>query len=236
MAALAAGSVSPDLLYFLPVAGVPRWVPDTHAAQGVVTTDLLLGISAWIVWRLLSPPLRELCPEGIRGRWSLPRPTRVWWVLVPIGVMIGAVTHVVWDEFTHAGRFGDMHVWWLAADYVSPIGPMPGYRYAQFLSGLVGLMIVVWVGWRQPCRHGYLSRAPIAARAAPWVVLGGGLVGGLARLIAAASATTEPSLLTFAAVTGAMGGGGFALMLLASVTGLGLSRAGVATSRRRRTS
>lgn len=226
LAALAAGSMSPDLPYFLPVVGVPQWTPDTHTALGVVTTDLLLGISAWIVWRLLSPALRELSPRDIRARWSMPRPTQRWWVAVPIAVLVGATTHVVWDEFTHAGRFGDAHFSGLAASYASPIGLLPGYWYAQYLSGLVGLGVVVWVGWRQPRLRVEPSRVPIAARAAPWVVLVGGILGGVTRLSGVDSASAR--LLTFATITGTMGGGSLALILLASVSSLSLRRARIA--------
>lgn len=62
---------------------------------------------------------------------------------MPLALAIGAASHVLIDEFTHAGRAGATHVAVLAASYLSPLGgSWEGYRWAQYLLGAIGLAIV----------------------------------------------------------------------------------------------
>ena len=63
--ALVAGSVAPDLPYYLPVELGVR----THTAAAVVGADLLLGLLLWAVWHgVVAAPgawtLRSLSPIG----------------------------------------------------------------------------------------------------------------------------------------------------------------------------
>lgn len=55
-----------------------------------------------------------------------------------LAVLIGSVTHVLWDEFT-TNRFGTEHFHTLAASYSTPFGTLAGYRLLQYASGVVGL-------------------------------------------------------------------------------------------------
>lgn len=139
-AALAAGSMAPDLPYFVPVLSdlVSRGM-STHSAAGVVTVDLGMGIVTWAVWRALAPALHDLAPRVVRTRWQpWTRPTaRAHQVM--LAVALGAATHVGWDEFTHEGRFGTRHVAALAETHTVMPADLPGYRYAQYLSGVAGL-------------------------------------------------------------------------------------------------
>lgn len=172
-AALAAGSMSPDLWYYLPGEWVPQ--PSTHTPWGILVWDLLFGIVMWVAWRAASGPLHDIAPEPVRRRWHLPRESFGAWRFVPLAVLIGAVTHVLWDEFTHAGRFGESHVAALAAGYATPWGPTAGYQLLQYLSGVVGLVIVVWVGLRVPQRTTPVRRHPRLAALTPFAVMLGGL-------------------------------------------------------------
>lgn len=67
-AALAAGSMSPDLGYFLPFSSrMPRHA--THSVVGIVTWDLLFGVAMWLVWRWAVPPCenchqQQSVPDG----------------------------------------------------------------------------------------------------------------------------------------------------------------------------
>ncbi len=56
-------------------------------------------------------------------------------------MVLGAITHLVWDSFTHAGRWGVEVVPWLHTEHLG----LPGYKWAQFASGLLGLaVLVIW--------------------------------------------------------------------------------------------
>ena len=63
--ALVAGSIAPDVPFYLPV-GLP-WA--THTALAVVTVDLLVAALAWALWHaLLAPAALSAAPAGVRGR------------------------------------------------------------------------------------------------------------------------------------------------------------------------
>jgi len=121
----------------------------THTATGVISTDVLVGLGAWLVWVLvLERPLRAVAPRTLAGRLP-PAPTvrerlgsPLLVLLVLVALAFGAATHVGWDEFTHPDRFGDRHVPLLA----ERVGPIAGHEWAQYLSSIVGLVVQsVWV-------------------------------------------------------------------------------------------
>jgi hypothetical protein len=163
--ALVIGSMAPDFPFFLPFDPGIR----THTAAAIVTTDLLFGIPAWFLWHaLLAAPALWAAPRPLRARLSgIPlgvgvrlRDLRAV-LLTVVALAVGSATHVLWDEFTHARRWGPEHLpaldetWWL----------MPGYRWLQYVSSLVGLLVLLaWLvhWWR---------RTPATSdsdRPAPW--------------------------------------------------------------------
>ena len=203
--ALVIGSVAPDLPYYLPL-DLP-W--DTHTASAVVTTDLLLGGLAWVVWHaLLAEPALAWAPGALRSRLTgvpLGPGVRIrsvrGLVLTVLALVVGAATHVLWDEFTHAGRWGTEHLPALARDW----GPLPGYRWLQYAGGVLGgAVLLVWLvrWWRRA------PRAPLPARPAAWpawvAIAGAGLLTGVAGALAAPD-------ISKAAWLGATWGGGAVL-------------------------
>jgi hypothetical protein len=166
--ALVIGSMAPDIPFFLPIDPGLR----THTAAAIVTTDLLFGVPAWFVWHaLLAAP----------ALWAAPRPVRARLTGVLLGVRVrlrnlqaaaltvvalalGSATHVFWDEFTHARRWGPEHLPALDGNW----GLMPGYRWLQYLSTLVGgLILLGWLAhwWR---RTPAFPDLPDPDRVAPW--------------------------------------------------------------------
>lgn len=225
IAALAAGSMSPDLPYFQPFGDWRLLSPPTHSVAGILTWDLLFGIGLWALWRAGARPVHDLVPDLIRDRWRPPgRPTTGrGWGLAAVAVLIGAATHVLWDEFTHAGRFGTTHLAAIAALYPTPLGELPGYRILQYASGAVGLLIVGWVGLRQPV---YVQRPrprPRLALAAAWLVPLAGLAAAAARL----GTLPDPGGLrvaAFAGITAAIGGAVVVAILVTAGHALTTSR------------
>lgn len=144
--ALVIGSMVPDLSYYVPI---PVDSGHTHTAAGVFDVDLPLGLLCFAIWQLLVAPMAvAVAPAAVRRRLPAPAPVRSWlWqpgdlrqaLLLVISLVAGAATHVVWDEFTHVGRFGYRHLSWLADQH----GPLPGYRWAQYGSGVVGALVLV---------------------------------------------------------------------------------------------
>ncbi|WP_222194409.1 DUF4184 family protein [Modestobacter italicus] len=202
--ALVAGSIAPDLPYYAPVH--PGFA--THTTLAVLTVDLLLGALLWALWHgLLSGPALEFAPAGVRGRLDDVRPglgrrlrTPRQAALVVAGLLVGAATHVLWDEFTHPGRWGTEHVALLRGSWAG----LPAHRWAQEGSGVLGLLLLLgWLAWW------WRRSAPVPATGrsawwAPWLaVVVSGLVGGLTALPGAADARS-------AAVEAAFRGGGVA--------------------------
>ncbi|SFF59467.1 DUF4184 family protein [Blastococcus tunisiensis] len=184
--ALVAGSVAPDLPFYLP--GSPS-LP-THTAWAVVTLDVLLAAAAWALWHgLLAAPALAAAPRGLRGRLAgvplgvrvrLRSPAAVGRSLLALA--LGAATHVLLDEFTHPGRWGSELVPGLADTW----GLLPGYRWLQYAGSVLGCAILL--GWlvRWWLRTPATTVPARPARWWPWVLLvtGGVVPGGLAALAA----------------------------------------------------
>ncbi|MGW3125662.1 DUF4184 family protein [Streptomyces sp. NPDC001076] len=115
-AVLVAGSFAPDLTYYAASA-----VPDamefgdfTHSFTGVLTVDVLFSWALVALWLLVREPLVALAPRTRQGRVAAllrcgaPRAraglsTAAWWY---VSAVLGALTHVIWDAFTHHDRWG----------------------------------------------------------------------------------------------------------------------------------
>ncbi|MDA0167964.1 DUF4184 family protein [Solirubrobacter taibaiensis] len=189
--ALVIGSITPDLPYYLPG---PLTSARTHAVSGIVTFDLALGLLAFLVWHvLLAPTAVALAPAALRERLApgLPVPVREhlarWWVVL-VSLVIGAATHVVWDSFSHPGRWGTNRIAWLREEH----GPVMGYTWVQYGSGALGfvvLALVVGHWWLRTPRTAGRQRVPAFDRRVVLicvvVVLVSGVIGAVAGLATA---------------------------------------------------
>ena len=186
MTALIAGSMVPDIPLFM---GWHAGYEVTHSLVGVLVLDVGLTVGVLVVWFLaVRDAVVDLAPESARLRLPVrARLTVRQWVLTPLGACIGAATHVLWDEFTHPGRWGSRHVAWLSAEHAG----LPGLRWLQYASGLLGLVVVLWAA----ARH-LESLVPVATARPPAVLPGFVLPGvlalaALAGLISAGSETSS---------------------------------------------
>lgn len=99
----------------------------------------MLAVALW--FGLVRDTLVDLAPDAVRCRLvAHVRLSRREWLLVPPAALVGAATHLGWDAFTHADRWGVALVPWLQADH----GALPGYKWAQYVCGVVGLAVVCW--------------------------------------------------------------------------------------------
>lgn len=182
-AAIAVGAMSPDLPLFL--RGTPVTYQLTHSnllATGLIALALLL---VW--WAVLRPAVRELSPRWLATRlpqnWDAvgldivatvrgghdggaQRPRSQAWVvglLIAASLLLGVASHVVWDAFTHEGRWGLD----LFPALTERWGPLDGYKWLQHASSVVGLAIVL--GWMVVWFRRQTRRAPVA-RVLPSVV------------------------------------------------------------------
>jgi hypothetical protein len=137
----------PDFRVFLP------WRfghVETHSAMALLIFCLPVGvITYWLFQGLVKTPILEVLPEGPYARWRpFAAPAHIGsarqWVLAACGVLGGAVTHLVWDAFTHEGARG---VRWfpLLDDPMIEMGRrhVDGVAVMQDLSSLIGLVAVL---------------------------------------------------------------------------------------------
>jgi hypothetical protein len=132
---------------------------------------------------------------------------------VPGSVILGAITHVLIDSFTHADRWGTRRI--LALDAV--IGGLPVYKWLQFGLGGLGLAVVIfWCAhWlRRAAVRPYVPRIPAIGRSLSWWAVGGVALGAVASLLAgqlAAGSALESG--AYRVVTGSIGLTGAAVLL-----------------------
>ena len=155
LSALVVGSMVPDVPVFSRSADTYAL---THGPLGIVTIDVVLGVAALVLWFVvLREPLADLAPGPVRARVEpRARLARSRWPWVVPAIVVGALTHVAWDEMTHPGRWGARHVAWLAELH----GPMAGALWLQYTSGVVGTLAVVAVALRVVLRRPARSRGP----------------------------------------------------------------------------
>lgn len=168
--ALVVGSCAPDLAYALGVFGTTA-----HTLKGLFIFCLPIGLVAY-AWAeaLLLPVLARSLPTWRGIQWArfavtrgLPSSPRGW-IAAASAVLLGALTHILWDGLTHRLRwparelYGDVRIQLGFMD-------MPLPNFLQLASSVVGTAIVL----------GYLARQ--YPRLAP---AEGGTPGQLASLLA----------------------------------------------------
>jgi hypothetical protein len=147
LSAAVIGAMVPDFGLFFPWR-IHRF--ETHSALALLTFCLPVGMTTyWVFQFLIKTPVLEVLPEGAYARWrpfSSPADFQSirQWVLAACGVLAGAVTHLVWDAFTHENARGIRMIPWLE-DPIVDIGShrLAGVRLLQDGSSLIGLVIVL---------------------------------------------------------------------------------------------
>jgi hypothetical protein len=185
LSAVVIGAMVPDFGLFLP------WRMhrvETHSAMALFTFCLPVGMAAyWVFQYLIKAPVLEVLPDGAYARWRpFSSPADVasvrQWILVAFGVVAGAVTHLVWDAFTHENARGVRLVPWLEEPIEIGAHHMGGVRLLQDGSSLIGLAVVLGLivyglrpGNAQPIRPRPLRAAERWAWVAAYMVAAVGL-------------------------------------------------------------
>lgn len=90
-AALAIGSMMPDMHYFLPLLR-KNWPLPSHQLISLPLFCLPVG---WLLWRLWRP----IWTSNVLVDCEAPPSPALWRVLLALA--IGTLTHLAWDAFTH---------------------------------------------------------------------------------------------------------------------------------------
>ena len=152
--ALVIGSLAPDLWYLVPL--VQR--ADSHALAGLLWFCLPAGVALYLLFHLLlKEPLIALLSARLSTFACRGLPARSWGAVV-LSLVVGIVTHFVWDEVTHSDA------------------PRPGVNWVQHLNTLAGAAILAWWVWRKlrsvPAQPPRLSRWARAGAFAAFAAVG----------------------------------------------------------------
>lgn len=213
--ALVAGSVAPDVFWFVPrLPGVG--LTKTHEFASVLWLDPLLALVLLAVFHvLLKRPLLALAPSPLAAR--LPRCfswKRPGWIA--LSLVLGAATHVGWDAFTHES--GGLPFLKIPIVTGVDVG-----RLIQLVSTIAGAAVLAWwlVRWyrtapERPVPAGTRHRTAVTA-----FLVVSALTGVLVQVLpflAHHDAMTRAGVVgnaTYLAVTGACSGFFAALALYA---------------------
>jgi hypothetical protein len=141
------GSMVPDFGSLVP-GTVARW--QTHSLPALFTFCLPVGLSVyWLTLLLLRPALLEVLPDRAYVRLraahaaaSIRQPGA--WLYAAAALLLGAVTHLIWDGFTHENARG-VRMFPLLTD----LGPeidghaLHLYRWLQYGSSVLGLAVLL---------------------------------------------------------------------------------------------
>ena len=151
LSALVVGSMAPDFPYFILAEGLYFF---SHTIWGMIFWCLPMGfLVLWIFHKYLKFPMVSLLPLNHQKRLLLItekfsfRPVRRS-LQIALSIMIGALTHIVWDSFTH--KHGWMVQFFPGLNF--PIFTLPGtpfsfplYRLLQHTSTLIGgVLLAYW--------------------------------------------------------------------------------------------
>jgi hypothetical protein len=176
LSAVIVGAMVPDFGLFFP------WRPprfETHSVGGLFTFCLPVGMAAyWLFQYFIKAPVLEVLPEGAYARWRpFSSPAQLTsirqWILVAIGVLAGAVTHLVWDAFTHENARGVRMIPWLDEPIDIGAHHVAGLRLLQDGSSLIGLIIVLGLvayGLRRGREEAVRERPLGAAERRAWLL------------------------------------------------------------------
>lgn len=140
--ALVIGTQVPDLPMFFP-ALTPSYEV-THSWYWGAPVNLAYGLTLLWLCEWVRPAVVALLPEVVRRRLSGPLDSTIsqhcFWRLGG-AVVIGAATHLLWDEFTHASGLGVRALPILERPWLHM---QPGYKVLQHSSGVLGVMFLSW--------------------------------------------------------------------------------------------
>ena len=158
LSALIIGSMTPDLAYisniFLKIFWyfTDIWV-DEHSIQGVFVNSIPMGLTVFFLFHLfMAPVFVSLFPKKLKqyipAYLFIGKTPNIPFHIITLSLIIGALTHIFWDFFTH--QYGiPQYINWMNQPLTSIDGYdiMP-YRLLQHFSTLFGLSLLLFLIWR----------------------------------------------------------------------------------------
>jgi len=207
LTALMVGSMAPDFIYFFSQHASRSL---SHSITGLFTFCLPVGLFTWLFYVAI---LEKATITLLSDRWHT-RFAHTDAITVPLiaraafAIFLGAITHLVWDSFTHRATFAT-HAFPVLLRPTPGLAWLPIYHLLHGLSSVVGLLILArWARHlhRQPAKS-LIRPYRISERmriAALWLLLAATLVAGFLDWLPYAHARYDAQFF-FAAVGGMSG-------------------------------
>jgi Domain of unknown function (DUF4184) len=176
--ALAIGSMVPDVPYFVPL-GIDRHLG--HSIPALFWFCVPMGlIIYWLFEYFLKQPFISLCPLSLQSRLVAMPVAKASMMAIIGSLLIGAITHLLWDSFTHANSPWLLYLPFLETQLFS-LGSYKVYVFKVFQHGStfvgLGLMAYWFIRWYRKAPHQLVSSIlPLRQRIRIW---GGILISGL---------------------------------------------------------
>jgi hypothetical protein len=135
LAPLAIGATMPDVQYFVRLSAHGHF---THTLPGLLLVCLPIGwLVLWLFDRFGRAGVAALLPP----QWKLPDPPQSRPVLLTsLAILIGSVTHVLWDACTHDYGLVVRALPVLTAPVAPSVPGLPWYALLQHTSTIVGML------------------------------------------------------------------------------------------------
>lgn len=150
-AALIAGSMAPDLPYFIFRWGAGGYA---HTFPGIIFLSIPMGVVLFLLFLYFVPKGAKLLSAYHRQfvqSWFAQRPPMSfrYSLLVISSVFIGAITHVLWDSFTHSTGWSVAEIPYLRTE-LAHVGHWHIHLYTllQHGSTALGFLLISWAYMR----------------------------------------------------------------------------------------
>jgi membrane-bound metal-dependent hydrolase YbcI (DUF457 family) len=149
LTALIIGSITPDFEYFIRMRVKSEF---SHTLPGLFYFDLPLGMCLFVLFNaVVRNPLVANLPVAIRGRFLL-FPSLDWRVqlrrrfgVICFSLVVGALSHLLWDSFTHAGGYYVQMIPALQKNVVVMGATFPVFKVLQHISSILGIITILTV-------------------------------------------------------------------------------------------
>jgi hypothetical protein len=154
LTALVIGSMTPDLVYFIP--GCEPLSDFSHTIIGIIVLGIPMGLAALAIFEyLIKFPALTLLPAahqrrmyGVTGAYTFFPAAR--FLRIAASVLAGALTHIAWDSFTHLDGWVVRRIpAFQSTAFVLFGSNVQVYKILQHGSTLLGIFVLLYwyIGW-----------------------------------------------------------------------------------------
>ncbi len=138
--ALCIGAICPDIALLFPFFDYSY----AHSLKGVVGFSLPYGLALFLITKYSG--IQYIQHVYYRAFFSKAPPAEnvylSHWVLLLTAIIFGALTHIVWDAFTHKGGYGVTNYPVLALQLNFNNFQLPIYKLLQYGSSILGVIVL----------------------------------------------------------------------------------------------